>query len=288
MKALSDRDIVRDCLACGLPRPHLYLYEKCGCAIWKCASCGLGGADAASFDPAAFYTGDYFTGACSDGYADYPGAESVLRREFARTASFIAKQRAAGRLLDVGCAYGYFLQEARKYFEVAGIELAEEAAEHCRRAGLNVLSGTADKANMERLGTFDIITLLDVIEHLPAPHDTLSLCRRHLAPGGLLVLTTGDFASPLARIMGANWRLMTPPQHLWFFTRESLRRLSGSLGYTLESCSHPAKIVPGGLILFQLSRMLGVSRPMKPPGNGVGIPINLYDAMRVVLRRPAS
>jgi len=52
----------------------------------------------------------------------------VLRREFANTVDFIRKYRASGRLLDVGCAYGFFLQEARPYFDVAGIEIAEEAA----------------------------------------------------------------------------------------------------------------------------------------------------------------
>src|SRR5579872_5474343 len=107
MKARSDRETLRECPACGTGRAHVHLYNKCGCAIWQCGSCGLGQAETAGFDPAAFYTGGYFTGAYSDGYADYPAAESVLRREFTRTAAFIAKQRGtgarAGRLLDVGC-----------------------------------------------------------------------------------------------------------------------------------------------------------------------------------------
>src|SRR5688500_16629863 len=105
------------CPACGAATPHRYLYAKNGCDILRCTQCGLGRADAAHFDPAAYYTGDYFSGGHADGYADYRGTEPVLRREFARTVDFIRHYRAGGKLLDVGCAYGFFLQEARKHFD---------------------------------------------------------------------------------------------------------------------------------------------------------------------------
>ncbi len=277
---------VHGCPACGLSTPHTRLYRKNGCDIWRCRSCGLGRTETADFDPQAFYTGAYFTGGHSDGYADYPAAEQVLRQEFARTAKFISALRPGGRLLDIGCAYGFFLLEAREYYEVAGVELAEEAADHGRRAGLNILSGVADSDTMTRLGAFDVITLLDVIEHLPAPRDTLALCVQHLNPGGVIVITTGDFGSAAARLMGAGWRLMTPPQHLWFFTPESVRRLASGTGMRVEGIDHPGKTVPLGLILFQLRRMLGSRATPAAAANRIGIPVNLFDAMRVVLRKP--
>ena len=99
--------------------------------------------------------------------------------------------------------------------------------------------------------------LFDVIEHLPQPRETLALCCQHLNPGGIIVITTGDFGSPAARLAGARWRLMTPPQHLWFFTRESMRRLSRSRPDD-GAPDHPWKIVPASLIAFQLRRMLGL------------------------------
>jgi len=60
--------------------------------------------------------------------------------------------------------------EAEPYFEVAGIELAEEAAAHGRQSGLNVLSGVADETNLARIGPVHVITMFDVIEHLPEHH----------------------------------------------------------------------------------------------------------------------
>ena len=272
------------CPACGQATAHRGLYTKNGCDILQCEACGLGRAETSGFDPAAYYTDDYFTGQHADGYADYRGAEPVLRREFARMVAFIRGLRPGGKLLELGCAYGFFLQEAKPYYEVAGVELAEEAAAHCRRAGLDVMVGIADARTFFHFGIVDVIVLLDVIEHLPDPRATLALCAQHLNPGGIVVITTGDFASTPARLAGSRWRLMTPPQHLWFFTREGLRRMAESVGLRLESADHPWKIVPLSLILFQLGRMIGLR--MAPPATGIGLPVNLFDAMRVVLRKP--
>ncbi len=202
------------CPACSQATAQRFLYSKNGCAILQCAECGLGRAQASDFDPGAYYTGDYFSGGRADGYANYRGAELVLRREFANTVDFIRKYCGSGRLLDVGCAYGFFLQEARCFFDVTGIEIAEDAAAYCRQRDLPVSTGVANEGNLG-----------------------------HLTPGGLIVITTGDFASRYATLFGARWRLMTPPQHLWFFTRESIRRISHPLGLSIESCDHPWKIV---------------------------------------------
>ena len=273
------------CTACGETTAHAFRFKVSGCAIWQCQRCGLGHAETSGFDPNAYYTASYFSGERSDGYLDYQGSEPVLRREFAHSVDFVRRFRPSGRLLDLGCAYGFFLKEAQRHFEVTGIELAEDAALACRQAGLQVYSGIADEATMARVGEVDVITLFDVIEHLPQPRETLALCSRHLKPGGVIVLTTGDFAALTARWAGAKWRLMTPPQHLWFFTRESLRRMALPLGLSIEHFDHPGKIVPLSLIVFQLKRMIGVRGSQLPTASHIGVPVNLFDAMRVVLRR---
>jgi SAM-dependent methyltransferase len=272
------------CPACGRPTLQRYLYSKHGCDIFKCRDCGLGRSEAAQFDPARYYTKDYFSGQHADGYGDYLGSERVLRREFAHVVDVIRRSCAGGRLIELGCAYGFFLQEAKRYFDVAGIELADDAAAHARQAGLNVVSGVADEGNMARLGPADVIVLLDVIEHLPDPRTTLELAVRHLNPGGIIVITTGDFSSLYARLAGSHWRLMTPPQHLWFFTPASIERLADGLGLRVESLVHPGKVVPLSLILFQLRRMLGLRGGVA--ATSVGIPVNLFDAMRIILRKP--
>jgi SAM-dependent methyltransferase len=146
----------------------------------------------------------------------------------------------------------------------------------------------ANETNMKQIGEVDVITMFDVIEHLPQPGEVLALCYRYLKPGGIIVITTGDFASMMARWTGTNWRLMTPPQHLWYFTKESLRRFSRQFGLAMEHFDHPSKRVPLSLIVFQLQRMLGVRGSSISVASRVAIPLNLFDAMRVVLRKSAS
>jgi SAM-dependent methyltransferase len=282
---ISDRS--RICPACSRATIHVLCFRKNGSDILQCTGCGLGRAETSAFDPSTYYTADYFSGGHADGYSDYRGAEAVLRREFAGTVEFIRGFRTGGKLLEIGCAYGFFLHEASRYFEVAGIELADDAAAQCRHEGLHVLPGVADEANLEQIGSVDVIVMLDVIEHLPQPGEVLDLCSRHLNPGGLIVLTTGDFASIVAKVSGPKWRLMTPPQHLWYFTPESIRRMSAALGLSVEHLGHPWKAVPASLILFQLRRMFGVGSTPITAGSSIGVPVNLFDAMRVVLRKPS-
>ena len=275
------------CPACACVTVHRKLYSKNACDVLQCGKCGIGRAECGSFDVHTYYTEDYFSGRHRDGYADYRSSEPVLRREFARTVQFIRRFHNGGRLLEIGCAYGFFLEEARRFYDVAGIEIADAAVAFCRSRGLSVINGVAAEAVFSQLGMFDVIVLLDVIEHLRDPQDTLALCRRHLNPGGVIAITTGDFASLYARLAGRKWRLMTPPQHLWFFTPESIRRLSHSLGLQLQLCDHPWKVVPLALIDFQMRRLLGAGGGGSTGfTNRIGLPVNLFDAMRCVLHNP--
>ncbi len=240
------------CPACARATEHRKLYSKNSFDIFQCIQCGLGRSECANFDVHDYYTEDYFSGGHRDGYADYCASEPVLRREFARTVQFVRQYRSGGRLLEIGCAYGFFLEEARRFYDVAGIEIADAAVVFCRRRGLTVINGMADEDN-----------------------------------GGVIIITTGDCSSLYARVAGRNWRLMTPPQHLWYFTPESMRRLAQTVQLKLETCEHPWKLVPLALIEFQVRRLLGARRAISTGFTSrIGIPVNLFDAMRCVLRNP--
>lgn len=280
------------CPSCRCDTLHETLFIKNGSTIRRCGRCGLGRAEFDDFQPEKYYSDDYFNGGRVDGYVDYAGSESVLRAEFARMVKMLAHHCSrCSRLLEIGCAHGFFLQEAQKSFEVHGIELSQGAVDACHRAGLkNVRQGVADDDNLARIGGVDAIVLLDVIEHLPEPVETLCRLSSRLNPGGVIVITTGDYGSPVARLTGRRWRLMTPPQHMWFFSRTSIAGIAGFLGLNMVSHDRPWKVVPVSLILFQIARMFGLNIKASSLAylSKLGIPVNLFDSMRIILRKPPS
>ncbi len=258
-------------------------FVKNSCRIVRCSSCGLGRTvPAESFNPSAFYGESYFQGGIADGYADYVGSQATLRLEFRHIVNELLRLGVGrGRLLELGCAYGFFLDEAKPYFEsVHGVEVSADAVRSCRARGLDVVHGEVDPSTLK--GLYDVAIGLDVIEHVPNPSDTLKIVGSHMNRGGVLVMTTGDWSSRLARVSGPAWRLMTPPQHLSFFSPTSMRLMLQHAGFAVQSLTHPWKHVPLALVAYQLQRLLGV----KPRNIGVltrlWVPVNLWDAMRVV------
>ncbi|MFZ1085284.1 MAG: class I SAM-dependent methyltransferase [Terracidiphilus sp.] len=238
------------------------------------------------FSAVSIYNETYFQGGQADGYSDYIGSEDVLRGEFRAAVQDLRKAGCgSGKLLELGCAYGFFLAEANAYFDVQGIEVCESAVSFCRTRGLDVEQGTLTSEYVSRRAPFDAVVMLDVVEHLMEPDKAMELVHRSMKPGGKLMLTTGDWESALSRIMGKNWRLMTPPQHTFFFSPRTMSAMLARIGFDVIECRKPWKKVPFGLTIYQLGRILGMSQPPRLSGIHFGIPINLFDAFRLVATR---
>ncbi len=275
------------CAVCGVSTPHRKVYEKLGHPILACRRCGLGSTHVDSeFDPATIYDDGYFSGGQADGYADYLGSEPVLRREFRCVLRDLrACGSRGGKLLELGCAYGFFLSEARAYYDCLGVEMAPSAVAFARSRGLDVVEGSLREEILVERGPFDAVAMLDCIEHLEAPDETVALLARYVRPGGHIVITTGDWDSALALIMKANWRLMTPPQHLFFFSKKTLAALLERNGFEVLSVSSPWKLVPIGLALYQVTSRAGLKVRVPAWLGRVGLPVNLFDTVRVIARK---
>lgn len=271
------------CAACGTPmQPH---FRVAGFQVHRCPACGLGRTQLPqNFDVSSIYDESYFQGGQADGYVDYQGSRTELSEEFRQVVRVLeAGGLNSGRLLEIGCAYGFFLDEAQRSFQVWGVELADHARENCQARGLKVAASIEDAA-VRGAAPYDVVIMLDVIEHLPDPVQTLRTVAQLTRPAGRIVLTTGDFGALAARAMGPRWRLMTPPQHLWFFTIDALSRCLEAAGFEVETVSHPSKRVPLSLMFYQLGRMVGSRKGWRFNMKGA-VPVNLFDAMRIVARR---
>jgi SAM-dependent methyltransferase len=154
-------------------------------------------------------------------------ASEMQRRETARNVMRRIRQHSpnGGRLLDIGCNTGIFLDEAAKSFEVMGVELSKwAAAEASKRHAVNMVP----VSHLEVTKKFDVVTLFGVIEHFDNPIQELHAIARVLKPGGLFVVYTGDVEALLPRILGKRWWWFQG-MHLFYF---SLRTLSLMLNRT--------------------------------------------------------
>lgn len=139
----------------------------------------------------------------------------------------------SGRLLEAGSSVGYFLNAARVDFEVAGLEPSQWACRIAReRFKLDCHPEALETTERFSPGSFDVVAMIDVIEHLTEPRAALRAAARLLARGGVLYLVTPDSASLSARLLGPYWWGLRPA-HVQYFSEGGLRRLLGELGFSV-------------------------------------------------------
>ena len=166
--------------------------------------------------------------AYSDNIDDIYLASSRQRKKTAEYAvSQLRKYASQGTLLDVGCATGFFLDAAAKYFSVEGVELSAWAAD---------ISSQKHRVYREplsslRLGKqYDVLTMWGVIEHLEEPAAELQAAYNALKPGGLFALYTGDVESWMARLLGKKWWWFQG-MHLLYYSRRTLEQALKNAGF---------------------------------------------------------
>jgi hypothetical protein len=197
-------------------------------SIFRCSACDfefvspVPGADAI----AEVYAEGYFRGA-GHGYADYFEAERASNRRKAEQRLDRLTElglEPGAKLLDLGCADGTFVQAAlARGFDAFGIEVSSEAVAALPAEIRSRVSSSLDATSPAQ--SFDAITLWDVLEHLPEPLETLRTALSRAVPGahvGVVVPVIDNFN---ARFWPASWDQYKPPEHLWYFSRRSLRAL---------------------------------------------------------------
>ncbi len=214
------------CIACGA-REWAPLYR----GLVRCSGCGFVRA-AELPDPdelARIYGAGYFEG---EEYADYLGDKQAHAVNFTRRLRRI--EAVAGKiesLYEIGCAYGLWLDTARAQgIRVAGIDISPEAVRHAAETlGLEAAVGAFEDARIAP-GQFQAYCMWDTLEHLPHPETYVAKIAKLLPWGGWLFLTTPDIGARHARQQGARWRMIHPPTHLQYFSRESATRFLGRHG----------------------------------------------------------
>jgi len=158
-------------------------------------------------------------------------------------------------LLDIGCSTGIFLSTAQQAgWNVTGLEPSRWAAHLAsgRLSGTKIVVSTLDEADFPA-ENFDVITLWDVIEHLPYPSEVLLSIHRWLKPSGWLFLNTPNIASIPSRALGARWMLLLR-EHIWYFSPQTLQMLLAKCGFRLVSTRSNLVWFSMGTILTRMTQ----------------------------------
>jgi len=158
------------------------------------------------------------------GYDDYLSDEENIKITFRKRLKTIELLACKGRLLDVGCATGFFLDLARSQdWEVLGSEVSEFSARYAReRFGLDVRLGTLRQLHLDA-ASLNAVTMWDVIEHVVDPLGELQEVQRILRPQGILSVITPDAGSWMARLLGRRWEeFRRVREHIYFFSRRTM------------------------------------------------------------------
>ncbi|HEX9890138.1 MAG TPA: class I SAM-dependent methyltransferase [Nitriliruptorales bacterium] len=188
------------------------------------------------------------------GYMDYRRDRPHIEARLREVLDHVEAKRAPGRLLDVGCGFGFFVALAqRSGWDAWGAELNHHAVAWGREHVTDrVVEATVDDLPFED-ASMDLVTLFDVIEHLPDPAHDLVEVARVLRPGGHLVVATPDAGSLAARVLGARWlEVQRAPEHLHFFDVPGLSRLLANAGFAAIEWHTMGKITSVRTVLADL------------------------------------
>ena len=225
--------------------------------VIECQRCGHRFADliATADHVTATYSDEYFFGGGA-GYQDYTSEREMLRNRGRYFARLMKPYSTAGKLLDVGAAAGYLAQGfADCGWHVQGIEPNQSMVQLAQESKLDVHHAALDE--FETSDRFDLITLIQVIAHLPNPHEAMGRVSALLRPGGYCLIETWNRRSWTARLLGKHWHEYSPPSVLNFFSRDGLDQLCSRHGLRTVKHTRPRKWIKGSHAKSLLRYKLG-------------------------------
>jgi 2-polyprenyl-3-methyl-5-hydroxy-6-metoxy-1,4-benzoquinol methylase len=184
---------------------------------------------------------------------------AMKRATFARVLRpVLAQFPANSRLLDCGAATGYLMEEAAALGTASyGVELSVFGADKIRQkfGADRAFCGPFEQAAFAGIDEdfFDVVTMIDFIEHVRNPIETLAKAYRLLRPGGRLVIVTPNPASLSQRLMGSRW-LHYKVEHLFYFSPQSLTRMLRQVGFAEVRVGRAWKVMSLHYVTHQLAR----------------------------------
>lgn len=253
--------------------------------VYKCTSCSF------KFCPTAGNVFSFYEALVDEEYEKTRAARALQARKLLQRAQHLFPEKNTGklRLLDIGAGTGILVEQALSLgYEAIGLEpgrwLAAKAQEH----KLPVICSWFPCVEVS--DPFDVITLVDVIEHVTNPLELLSDLNRSLTVGGIGVIVTPDCNSFIAKVMGKRWWHFRVA-HVGYFMRKTLTAAFHKAGLRPIAWIRPAWYFPLDYILIRLHQYLPfmglkyLARRAAKSAGTFSLPLNLRDSWMVVVER---
>lgn len=228
------------CIVCG----NIHFKKIYDNTLLRCSVCGFitANLEICETDLQKIYSANYFYG---EEYSDYVADKNIIQKNFSKRLRYIKKKRTDAdiyEILEIGCAFGFFGEIIQKQLPKAkytGIDISGEAVEY-GKTKLNLNALNIDYLRFHSENTYTDVFMWDVIEHLPYPEKAIEKISAETIQGSGIYITTGDTGSVLARIRKQKWRMIHPPSHLHYFTKNTITLLLKKYGFRVESITYPA------------------------------------------------
>jgi len=219
-----------DCIVCGSPQVEIKFDLMPERQILCCLKCGVEylypQLDDAELKK--LYSENYYKAWGVQGTQENESTKQMKIATFELRLSLIRNYVTAGKVLDVGCATGYFLEAAKeKGFQPYGVEFSEYSSRIAKDkfGAENVFFGTLEQCSFPPK-MFDVIAMSDLIEHVRIPAQTLSKAAELLKDDGVIMIMTPDTKTVSNNLMGRRWTHYKL-EHFFYFSHGSMSYLAG-------------------------------------------------------------
>lgn len=220
------------------------------------------------------------------GVDDYLEVADGNKHDFRKRFDLIEEYSHIGDMLDVGCNIGSAMDVAEsRGWVCSGIDVNKKAVQVAREKGLNV--GVGQLRDSE--GSYDLIFMNDVIEHVANPRKELGLAKKLLKEEGLLYISTPDGGSLMAGLSRGRWLHLKPRQHLYIFNRDNLREMLEEEGFEVLYLSSVGRTRKISTIMKKMrtysESIASILSFVLHPLTEKTISVNLFDEMQIVARK---
>ena len=272
----------KEIILCPCGNPAKAIFKLRGFNFFDCVKCTLRFVSP-RYLAADIYDNDYFQGASHGfGFTNYEEDKIASRAYLMKFLKWIKKysDQPQINLLDVGAANGYFVELANKNgFNASGIEISNSAVEWAKKLDRPVSQGTLESLNEEKV--YEVITALDVLEHIPEPLDFLVIARNRITDDGILLLNVPNLGSIFSKLSGKKWHAYLPPEHWIYFNKKSISKMLNMAGFEIINSKSISKSFTIGYVYLTIANSPQIPKAIRVMFKALN---NVFPIGRIKLR----